>query len=134
MTNSDKTPVASADDTKLTVYFDGACPLCSAEIAHYKRQSGADAICFVDASAPDQDFGPDLSQNDALARIHVRKSDGSLSSGAAAFASVWEVLPKWRWAAKIAGLPGMGLVLEGLYRAFLPIRPYLSKAFGRLTG
>lgn len=117
----------------LTVYYDGACPLCRAEIAHYSKQEGAEAISFVDicAAAPGA-LGPDLDRDKALGRFHVREADGKLIAGAAGFARVWQRLPRWRWAARLAKVPGMLTVLEGLYRVFLPIRPYISRAFGRV--
>ena len=117
----------------LTVYYDGACPLCRAEISHYKGERGADAICFRDASAFTGDLPQGLSREQALARFHVRRADGSMVSGALAFIEIWKLLPRWRWAARIAGLPGVALLMEGAYRLFLPLRPFLAKAFGKLT-
>ncbi|MEO0773410.1 MAG: DUF393 domain-containing protein [Pseudomonadota bacterium] len=113
----------------LTVYYDGACALCQMEIGHYKAQAGADKIDFVDATS--EDLPGDLDRDTALGRFHVRRSDGSLVSGAAGFAEVWKGLPKWRWAARLAALPGALWVMERMYRAFLPVRPYISKSFGK---
>lgn len=118
-------------DNKLTVYFDGACPLCSIEIAHYKRQTGAEALRFVDVSDPTSDPGPDLPREAAMKRFHVRKPDGELTSGARGFTLIWRALPRWRWAARLAALPGVTPSLELAYRTFLPIRPYLSRLIGK---
>ncbi|MEM9427107.1 MAG: DUF393 domain-containing protein [Pseudomonadota bacterium] len=112
---------------ELTVYYDGACPLCTAEIGHYETRDGAERLCFVNIAEPDAKAGPDLDREAALKRFHVRKSDGTVLSGAAAFIEIWATLPGWRWLARIARLPGMPLLLEGAYRLFLPIRPALSR-------
>ena len=112
---------------KATVYFDGACPLCTAEISHYKSQAGGDQICFVDASQANAQLGPDLNVDAAMRRLHVRLPDGTLVSGARAFAIIWQTLPGWRWAARIARIPGVTPLLELGYRLFLPVRPLLSK-------
>ena len=119
---------AGAD--RLTIYFDGACPLCRLEIAHYAAQSGAENLDFIDVSVPGPEAGPDLAQATALARFHVRLSDGRLVSGAAAFAEVWKRLARWRLAARVAHLPGALAVMEALYRLFLPVRPLLSRFVG----
>lgn len=124
---------ALPDRCASAVYFDGSCPLCRAEIAHYKRQVGADAISFVDVSAPEADLPAELSREQAMARFHVRDANGDLVSGARAFVSVWRVLPRWRWAARLASIPGVTPLLELGYRLFLPVRPMLSALAGRLA-
>lgn len=116
------------DTAKPTLYFDGACALCSAEIGYYQNREGAEDVCFVDISQTDATPGADLSKEDALRRIHLRRADGTLVSGAAAFVEVWAQLKGWKWLAKLARLPGVTFLLEGLYRAFLPVRPALSRA------
>lgn len=123
---------APPGDPALTVYFDGACPLCSAEIGHYAGLAGSERLCFVDVSAPDAQTGPDLPREAAMARFHVRRADGRLLSGAPAFAAIWEQVPAWRHAARFARLPGAMRVLDLFYRLFLPARPLLSRLAARL--
>ncbi len=117
---------------KSTVYFDGSCSLCRAEIGYYRRKDQDHALCFVDISETGAVPPEGITQERAMKRFHVRASDGRVLSGAAAFVEVWTRLPRWRWAARLAGLPGVTPLLEVGYRLFLPIRPYLSKAFGKL--
>ena len=115
-----------------TVYFDGSCPLCQAEIGYYRRKDQAGALCFVDVSEPGAVAPEGVSRQRAMQRFHVRASDGRVLSGAAAFVEVWSRLPRWRWAARAASLPGVLAALELGYRAFLPVRPFISRLFGRL--
>mgnify|MGYP006205861065 CR=1 FL=1 len=76
---TDIRPTAPADSPALTVYYDGACPVCSREIAHYQRQPGAQACQWVDAaSCPPEALGPGLQRVQALGRFHVRLPDGRL--------------------------------------------------------
>jgi predicted DCC family thiol-disulfide oxidoreductase YuxK len=35
---------------KTNVYFDDSCPLCRAEIGHYRRENDTGALAFVDVS------------------------------------------------------------------------------------
>lgn len=112
------------------VYFDGACPLCRAEIGYYRGADRGDALCFVDVSEAGAELPDGVTRDGALARFHVRAADGRVLSGAAAFVEVWSRLPGWRWAARLAKLPGALALLEFAYRLFLPVRPFLSRAFG----
>ena len=115
------------DQKDLTVYYDGACPLCTAEIGHYESREGAERLCFVNIAEQTGVTGADLDRNAALKRFHVRTADGALLSGAAAFTEIWATLPGWRWLARLARLPGMPWLLERLYRGSLPLRPTLSR-------
>jgi predicted DCC family thiol-disulfide oxidoreductase YuxK len=122
----------SSEKYALTIYFDGSCPLCSAEISLYRNEAGAKRFCFRDVSQAEQPLERDLTRADAMARFHVRRSDGQLVSGAAAFVSIWRELPRWRWAASIAAIPGVMALLESGYRLFLPARPTLAWAFRKV--
>ena len=114
----------SAPAKALTVYFDGACPVCSKEISYYQRQAGAQACEWVDASSCSEPaLGPGLSRNAALGRFHVRHPDGSLTSGMAGFAAMWRVLPKTAWLGRIASFGPIPFLLDQAYRAFLALRP-----------
>lgn len=117
----------ATDAHPLIVYFDGSCPLCSAEIGHYARLRGSERLCFVDVSVPGAQTGADLLHTDAMRRFHVRQANGQLLSGARAFVAIWETLPAWRPAARLARLPGVTALLDIAYRLFLSLRPLLSR-------
>jgi predicted DCC family thiol-disulfide oxidoreductase YuxK len=106
-----------------TVYFDGGCPICRREVAHYRTSAGAERIRWIDASTAEAyALGPELDGERALARFHVRRPDGGLVSGAAAFAALWQQLPAYAWAGRLAALPPVLLLLEAGYRLFLQVR------------
>ena len=108
----------------LTVYFDGACPICSAEIAHYRHLPGAQACEWIDAaSCADDELGPGLTRVSALRRFHVRRADGQLADGMRAFAALWSTLPRTAWLGRIASIGPIPAIFEGCYRIFLAVRP-----------
>ena len=118
--------------SKSTVYFDGSCPLCRAEIEYYRRKDQGGAFCFVDIAETGAVTPEGITQQRAMERFHVRTRDGRVLSGAAAFVEVWTQLPKWRWAARAASMPGALAALELGYRMFLPVRPFISRLFERV--
>ena len=108
---------------KTVLYFDGGCPVCEREVAMYRSQAGADAVCWVDVSrCSPADLGSDLPRDAALARLHLRRPDGSLVSGAAAFTALWQTLPRWAWLGRLLGNRATLPVLEAGYRGFLVLR------------
>lgn len=115
------------------VYYDGTCPICDAEICHYRAQPGSDTLAFVDVSRVGADLGQGLDKQRAMARFHVRRADGTLVSGAAAFSELWQQLPRWRRIGRIAALPLVRSLLEAGYRASLIVRPPLSALSRRLS-
>lgn len=122
-------PAAAAKEGRTTVYYDGACPLCRAEIAHYANRDSRGNLALVDVSQPGADLPDQLDVASAKARFHVRASSGDLLSGAAAFAEVWRQVPGWGLAAKIARWPGVMALLELSYRGFLHLRPGIVRLF-----
>ena len=122
--------IRAKSDEKPTVYYDGSCPMCSREIGFYQRQTGAGGVEWVDVSAcKTSEVAPGLTKERALARLHVRRGDGTLVSGAEGFATLWQSLPGFQIAGRIAMLPGVRHGLEAAYVGFLPIRPWLQRRF-----
>lgn len=118
----------------LTVFYDGSCPLCTAEIGVYRRCGGAEKLAFVDVSM--HEAGPvaaGLDKAIALKRFHVQAADGSLASGAEGFGRLWLALPAWRWLGRIVLLPGMLQATEVVYRGFLVVRPALQRIWRART-
>lgn len=126
------------DKADLTVYYDGGCPLCRAEIGHYRKSRGAERLAFVDVSGEGAAaLGPDLDRATALARFHVRGRDEKLTDGAAAFTRIWLALPGWRWLGRLLSVRMFGrrpllVPAEAVYRLSLPLRPFLARTLRRL--
>ena len=94
-----ETTVATPGDGQkpTTMYYDGACPICSKEVATYRRLDRDNAVTWHDVSVSDGDLGLDgVSQSDALTILHARLPDGRLVKGVDAFIAVWERLPRFQ--------------------------------------
>lgn len=116
-----------SDDRRLTLFYDGACPLCQREVAFYARLDRAGRIVWHDVSRDTRGMVAEgLPRREALRRIYVRCPDGRQLSGARAFVEVWRCLPGFRWLAPLVALPPFIWLAEGLYRAFLVVRPRLT--------
>jgi predicted DCC family thiol-disulfide oxidoreductase YuxK len=121
--------VAPVEEAPLTVFYDGACPVCTLEVGAYRRCRGGERINWVDvSSAPPGEVAPGLSRDDALSRFTVMRSDGSLSRGGHAFADLWAALPVLRFFGRLFQTWPLSSVVNGAYRfIFLPIRPALQR-------
>lgn len=118
----------------VTVYYDGSCPLCTAEISIYRRCGGAETVLFIDVSThASGTITTGLDKETALDRFHVRDADGALVSGAEGFGRLWLSLPAWRWLGRIVLLPGVLQATEVVYRGFLVLRPALQWVFRATT-
>lgn len=112
--------------TKLTVWHDGACPLCRREIALMRRLDRRGAIRFVDATTSES---CPIDRAMLLARFHVEE-DGVLLHGAAAFAAMWRAIPLLRPLGLAARNARVLSLLERSYGRFLRIRPRLQRWVG----
>lgn len=112
---------------KLTVFYDGSCPLCAREIAFYQRRKGAEQIDWLDASCSEApEVVPGLAKDTALARFHVLSADGRFVSGGAAFAHLWATLPSFKFIGRILQARPFVWCLDWAYDVFLKIRPRLQ--------
>ncbi|MGD8977265.1 MAG: demethoxyubiquinone hydroxylase family protein [Gammaproteobacteria bacterium] len=119
--------MSNCSENPVTVFYDGACPLCDREISFYRRREGAGSVRWVDVSQAHQDMlAPDLTREQALARFHVRDGTGELTSGGAAFTRLWSELPGFRTLGRIFRLPPLAWLLERGYDLFLRFRPRLQ--------
>jgi len=108
----------------VTVWYDGACPLCRREIGLVRRLDRAGRIAFEDVSGPDASCPIDRAA--LLARFHAREGDGPVLIGAAAFAAMWRAVPLLRPLGLAARRPRVLALLDRAYAAFLRVRPRLQ--------
>ncbi len=99
----------------LRILYNGDCPVCSREIAHYRHLAGRSgaAIAFDDLSRLDPAALP-IPPEAARRRLHAVE-DGRLIHGLPAFRALWSRLPGWRWLARLTGLPLLRPLAAGLY-------------------
>lgn len=119
------TSPAPSRSKAVTVWYDGACPLCLREIAWVRRLDQARRIEFVDVSGDGPAACP-IDRADLLARFHAREGD-RLLSGAAAFAAMWRAIPLLRPLGLAARNRVVLSALEVGYRQFLRVRPRLQR-------
>lgn len=110
---------------KVTVWFDGSCPLCAREIGLMRRLDRGRAISFVDVSGTGGEVGCPIDRADLLARFHAREGD-RIVSGAEAFAAMWRAIPLLRPIGLLARNRIVLSALERAYVKFLRIRPRLQ--------
>ncbi|MGF1525829.1 MAG: thiol-disulfide oxidoreductase DCC family protein [Candidatus Competibacterales bacterium] len=110
----------------LTVYYNGACPLCRREIDHYRhlaQRHGGCGLQWADIHAhlgTLQARGIDYER--ARRRLHAVESgsgEGVLLEGVDAFRGLWLRLPPYRWLGKALGLGLLRTLAWGLYEGLL---------------
>ena len=111
----------------LTVFFDGACPICDREIALMKRLDRRRQLEFCDFSAQEYDAAfSGFATADLATVIHARWADGKVITGVEVFRAMWEAV-------------GLGLLAK--LSRFSLVEPLVLKAYAwfarnrlRLTG
>jgi predicted DCC family thiol-disulfide oxidoreductase YuxK len=109
----------ASDAVVATVFFDGACPLCSREIRHYRSLRGADHLVWIDISTDDRMLAVHgLERQEAMERFHVLDASGAWQIGARGFIELWSHLPAYRWLASVLRLMHMENTLDFVYTQF----------------
>lgn len=115
---------------KLTLFFDGACPLCQAEILFLSGRNQANLLEFIDINSEKYDpLKVGVSCEEALAAMYGQYADGTLINGPAVFPEAYRRanLPTlaWLFSRKIAQP-----ALQIGYRFFAKNRHAISRALG----
>lgn len=100
---------------KTSVLFNANCPVCNFEIQHYAQYAVANdlPIRFDDLNSGARDqWG--LDADTAARRLYVLH-EGRLTSGIPAFLVLWAQMPRYRWLARVVGLPGIRQVALAAY-------------------
>jgi predicted DCC family thiol-disulfide oxidoreductase YuxK len=116
----------------LTIYYDGECPLCLAEIHFLKHRNSLGLLEFVDVSATQYDESAhQLSCKLALATMQGRLRDGTQLEGIPVFAEAYKRanLPKLAWLFSRSWLKPF---LNASYYVFAKYRHSISKTIGPL--
>ncbi|MGB5830698.1 MAG: DUF393 domain-containing protein [Thiohalocapsa sp.] len=115
-------PVHNNESTlmfQLTTFYDGGCPLCSKEIAHYQRVDRAGRIRWIDLTTDAEALSAaGFDAETAMRRLHVRDVEGQLISGVPAFVAVWQQLPGYRLLAWVVTALRLSGPLDRTYARF----------------
>jgi predicted DCC family thiol-disulfide oxidoreductase YuxK len=105
------------------VYYDGGCPACRREMAHYRAQPSAVAIRFTDVVAePERLVAIGITQREAIHRLHARDEQGRLLVGMRAFLGVWLRIPRYAGIARRLEWLITSRPMEWLYARFCNFR------------
>jgi predicted DCC family thiol-disulfide oxidoreductase YuxK len=116
----------------LTVYFDGACPICVAEMHNLMRRNVDQLLHFEDIAAPGfTALPPGTSMADLLALLHVRQADGQVLKGVGALRLVYAGA-RLRGLARWMNAPGLRQVCEWAYPALARHRYRIPRPLVRL--
>ena len=115
---------------KLTLFYDGACPLCQAEILFLSRRNQAGLLDFVDINS--ERFDSDkigISCEQALAAMYGQYANGVLIQGVAVFPEAYSRanLPFLAW---MFSRKSLEPILQVGYRFFAKNRHAISSLFG----
>jgi predicted DCC family thiol-disulfide oxidoreductase YuxK len=111
------------------VFFDGACPICSREMALVRGMDRSAAVRFTDIAA--RDFNPQARGLDAKSldqKIHGRLPDGSIVTGVEVFRRLYSILGYERLVAW-SRWPWLSQLLDFCYAAFAKHRRCLTRPF-----
>jgi predicted DCC family thiol-disulfide oxidoreductase YuxK len=111
-------------DAKVTVWYDGACPLCVAEISLIARLDAKHGrVNLIDVAG---DGTCPIDRATMLSRFHAQETGRPLVSGAAAFGAMWRQVTPFQPLGWLALFPPALWLMEKAYVQFLRLRPRLQ--------
>ena len=115
---------------ELTLYYDGSCPLCLAEVAFLQSRNAQGLLAFVDVTHREFEAAVhQMSCEAAMAQIHGRTADGQVLVGVPVFAKAYQLakLPVLAW---ILSRRWLMPILQPAYVWFARHRQTISRHIG----
>jgi predicted DCC family thiol-disulfide oxidoreductase YuxK len=117
-------------DNKLTLFYDGQCPLCKAEILFLESRNKNHFLEFVDVSdASYSEKNHSISCEAALEQMHGKFADGKIITGVSVFAAAYERV-NLKLLAWIFSRTWLQPFLKIAYQVFAKYRHQISKTIG----
>ena len=119
---------------KLTIFFDGGCPLCKREVDFLQSRNQKGYLSFIDINTSDfyLDLRYGITYKQAMERIHALKSDGSVIKDIKVFQEAYTLIGLG-WIYAPTKLPIVDKFIEFIYgiwakyRLKLTFRPSIEK-------
>ncbi|MDP5253459.1 MULTISPECIES: thiol-disulfide oxidoreductase DCC family protein [unclassified Vibrio] len=110
----------------MIIFYDGACPLCLAEMRHLKKRDKQQRLTLVDIQSAEfhRDY-PNLDWHQLNARIHALLDNGTLISGLDVTHQAWKAVGLG-WIYAPLRWPLIRVVADGGYRFFAKHRYAIS--------
>ena len=119
---------------RLTIFFDGECPLCKREVDFLQSRNQKSYLKFIDINCSDfcTYINHEITYKKAMERIHALKSDGSLIKDIEVFQEAYKLIGLG-WIYAPTKLPVINKLIEFIYglwaknRLRITFRPNLEK-------
>lgn len=116
--------------TQLTIFFDGACPICRGEVRALRACDRRKVLAFVDIATEGFDACPPGTDLAALnARIHAVTGDGKVLTGLDTLLAAYNAIGLG-WAVLPLRVRTLRPVLDWGYRHFANNRHHISRVLG----
>ena len=120
--------------TKLTIFFDGECPLCKREVDFLQSRNKKKFLEFVDINSLDSnlELNYGITYKQAMERIHALKNDGSFIKDVEVFQEAYQLIGLG-WIYAPTKLPIIDNLIQFIYKLWaknrlrITSRPSLEK-------
>ena len=118
----------NTNKAKITLLFDGACPLCQREVSFLRARDSHNKILFIDIDSPGYrpELFQDISYRKAMGRIHAITSSGEVLKDVRVFREAYRLVGLG-WIYAPTTLPVLGNIVDQFYKLWTRWRLSLTR-------